>query len=146
MATNCFYSIFLQCATGLFKQTFCYPTRWTPPAILRSYVGEKVASRSDGIPLSDEQIEVGAFCWTDLPLDIVNPEREERVSIQLKTSWGVLPPRELWGLTWPYLIPSINVGTQINLLVLDRTPESFKQDIVDAAPSFRPTNPDAFSP
>jgi hypothetical protein len=33
---------------------------------------------------------------------------------------------------------------QINLLVLDRTPESFNQDIVDVAPSSRSANPDAF--
>ena len=44
------------------------------------------ASRDIGIAPSEwrpETTEVGAFYWTVLAPDIVNPGREERVSIQL---------------------------------------------------------------
>jgi hypothetical protein len=47
--------------------------------------------------------EVGAFCWIVLAPDIVTPGREEQGSVSEQTSWGVLAPRELWGLTWQYL-------------------------------------------
>jgi hypothetical protein len=43
--------------------------------------------------------EVGAFCWIVLAPDIVTPGREEQGSVSEQTSWGVLAPRELWGLT-----------------------------------------------
>ena len=47
--------------------------------------------------------EVGAFYWTVPAPDIVNSGREEQGSVSVWTSWGVLPPRELCGLTWQYL-------------------------------------------
>jgi hypothetical protein len=47
--------------------------------------------------------EVDAFYWKALAPDIVNPGREEQGTASVETSLGVLPPRELWGLTWQYL-------------------------------------------
>lgn len=44
--------------------------------------------------------EVGAFYWTALAPHIVNSGKAEQDSISMQTAWGVLPPRDLWGLTW----------------------------------------------
>jgi len=43
----------------------------------------KMVQRQDLEEVEFLQSEVGAFYWTVLALDIVNPGREERVSIQL---------------------------------------------------------------
>ena len=41
-----------------------------------------------------------------------------------------------------FRIPAIAVGTQINLLILDRSPKPFHQDVVVAPPSARPADLD----
>jgi hypothetical protein len=46
-------------------------------------VDESPTNQSKGKTLDKRTAEVGAFYWTVLAPDIVNPGREERVSIQL---------------------------------------------------------------
>lgn len=47
--------------------------------------------------------EVGAFYWAVLVPDIVEYGQEEQGSVSMWNSLGVLPPRDLCGLTWQYL-------------------------------------------
>ena len=62
------------------------PDRWTPPPILKSLVGEKVASRVDGVPLSDEQI---LSLIGGLPQDSAG--QRWRYALQLMAAYGLRP-------------------------------------------------------